>query len=155
GTNLNEILKIKGVDKNNTITNDIYEIRNEFGIEAARNAIINEINGVIHQQGLDIDIRHLRLVADAMTSTGEIKGVTRMGIISQKSSILARASFETPVKQFVNATVKGSRDKLTSVVENIIINQPVPVGTGLPGLLVKVTGPLVRTEEKIKRKKEA
>ena len=76
-----------------------------------------------------------------------------MGIISQKSSILARASFETPVKQFVNATIKGSRDKLTSVVENIILNQPVPIGTGLPGLLVKVTGPLVREEDKKKDKK--
>lgn len=154
GTNLKEILKVKGVEGHRTITNDLYEIREEFGIEAARSAIINEIQGVIQQQGLDIDIRHLRLIADAMTSTGEIKGVTRMGIISQKSSILARASFETPVKQFVNATIKGSRDKLTSVVENIIINQPVPIGTGLPGLLVKVTGPLIREEDKVKRKKE-
>ena len=154
GTNLNEVLKIKGVDKNKITTNDLYEIRVEFGIEAARNAIIEEIRGVIQQQGLDIDIRHLRFVSDAMTSTGEIKGVTRMGIISQKSSILARASFETPVKQFVNATVKGSKDKLTSVVENIMINQPVPVGTGLPGLLVKVTGPLIRSEEKAKKSRK-
>ena len=70
-----------------------------------------------------------------------------MGIIAQKSSILARATFETPIKQFVNATIKGSKEKLVSVIENIILNQPVPVGTGLPGLLVKVIGPLIKKEE--------
>jgi DNA-directed RNA polymerase subunit A" len=73
-----------------------------------------------------------------------------MEIISDKSSILARASFETPIKQFVNATIKGNRDELASVIENIIINQPVPVGTGLPGLLVKVTGPLAEQKKKEK-----
>jgi DNA-directed RNA polymerase subunit A" len=84
----------------------------------------------------------LKLVADAMTSNGVVKGVTRMGIISDKASILARATFETPDKQFINATIQGARDELNSVVENILLNQPIPVGTGLPGLLVEVTGPL-------------
>jgi DNA-directed RNA polymerase subunit A" len=77
-----------------------------------------------------------------MTAQGTVKGITRMGIISDKSSILARASFETPVKQFVQATKTGRKDKVASVIENVILNQPIPVGTGLPGLLVKVTGPL-------------
>lgn len=88
------------------------------------------------------------LIADAMTSTGLVKGITRMGIISQKSSILARASFETPDKQFVNATLKENKDELNSVIENIILNQPVPVGTGLPGLMVEVTGPLTTEKQK-------
>ncbi len=144
GTNLSEIIKLKEVDAERIVSNDPYEVASVFGIEAARKLIINEIHDVLNNQGLDIDIRHLKLVGDAMTNTGLVSGVTRMGIISQKSSILARATFETPVKQFVNATIKGSKDKLTSVVENIILNQPVPVGTGLPGLLVKVTGPLTK-----------
>ncbi len=148
GTNLSEIIKSKEVDVDKIISNDPYEIANVFGIEAARQLIINEIHDVLNNQGLDIDARHLKLVADAMTNTGTVSGVTRMGIISQKSSILARATFETPVKQFVNATVKGSKDKLASVVENIILNQPVPVGTGLPGLLVKVTGSLIKEKKK-------
>ena len=101
-----------------------------------------------------IDKRHIKLIADAMTYNGNIKGVTRMGIISEKTSILARASFETPIKQFINASIKGSRDELASVIENIILNQPVPVGTGLPGLLVKVTGPLVKESEKKKSAKK-
>lgn len=146
GTNLKEMLKFKEISKDKIISNDLHEVADVFGVEAARQLIIHEIKEVLRSQGLDIDIRHLKLVADAMTNSGEVKGVTRMGIIAQKSSILARATFETPIKQFVNATLKGGRDKLTSVIENIIVNQPVPIGTGLPGLLVKVIGPLTKKE---------
>ena len=155
GTNLEDIMKVKGVDTSKTATNDIYEIAEVLGIEAARQSIIREIKKVIESQGLDIDERHLKLIADAMTTSGDIKGVTRMGIISEKSSILARASFETPIKQFVNATIKASKDELASVIENIILNQPVPVGTGLPGLLVKVTGSLAGKEVKKETAKKA
>ena len=151
GTNMKEIIKLKEIDKNKVISNDLHEVAGILGIEAARQLIINEIEEVLNSQGLDINKRHLKLAADAMTNTGEVKGVTRMGIIAQKASILARATFETPVKQFVNAIIKGSTDKLESVIENIILNQPVPVGTGLPGLMVKVVGSLVK-EEKDKKK---
>jgi len=148
GSNLKELMQLKEINKEKTISNNIHEVAEILGIEAARETLIREISKVIESQGLDINERHLKLVADAMTSSGEIKGVTRMGIISEKSSILARASFETPIKQFVNATVKASKDKLASVIENIILNQPVPVGTGLPGLLVKITGSLAGKEKK-------
>ena len=151
GTNLAEIIKFKEVDKTRTISNDLHEVSEVFGLEVARATIIKEIKKVLDSQGLDINNRHLILIADAMTSDGSVKGITRMGIISQKSSILARASFETPIKQFVNATLKENKDELNSVIENIILNQPVPVGTGLPGLMVKVTGPL--TDEKPKSDK--
>jgi len=151
GSNLAKIMQIKGVNKEKTISNDIHEVMRVLGVEAARETIIREIKKVIESQGLDIDERHLKLVADAMTSSGEMKGVTRMGIISEKSSIIARASFETPIKQFVNATIKASKDELASVIENIILNQPVPVGTGLPGLLVKITGSLAGKEKKSKK----
>lgn len=150
GSNLKDILAIKGVDRDRTTTNDIHQVAAVLGIEAARSAIVNEINKVLDGQGLDINERHLDLVADAMTSSGIVRGVTRMGIISHKTSIFARAAFETPDKQFVNATIQGKKDELASVIENIILNQPVPVGTGLPGLLVKVTGPLA--EQKSKKK---
>jgi DNA-directed RNA polymerase subunit A" len=51
--------------------------------------------------------------------------------------VLARASFEIPLKHLIDASIVGETDKLTSVVENVMINQPVPVGTGLPGLVVR------------------
>ncbi|MBT6183074.1 hypothetical protein HOI04_04270, partial [archaeon] len=153
GSNLKDVLLFKGVDTTRTITNDIHEISNVLGVEAARQAIINEIGKVIVSQGLDVDKKHSMLVADTMVSSGAVKGITRMGIIGDKNSILARASFETPDKQFVQATKTGKRDPLNSVIENIILNQPVPVGTGLPGLLVKITGSLAQKDKKAKAKK--
>lgn len=146
GSNLKDVREMKGVDANRVTSNDIHDVANVLGIEAARQTVVNEIKAVIQSQGLDINERHLKLVADAMTASGVVKGVTRMGIISDKASILARATFETPDKQFVNATIQGGRDELKSVIENILLNQAIPVGTGLPGLLVRVTGPLVNAD---------
>ena len=146
GGNLAELITFKGINKNKVYSNDIHDVAKVFGIEAARQAIITELQKVLDGQGLSINERHLKLIADAMTSSGVIKGVTRMGIISQKASILARATFETPDKQFIAATIQGAKDDLNSVIENILLNQPIPVGTGLPGLLVEVTGPLVNRE---------
>src|SRR3989339_720464 len=152
GSNLKEVREVKGVDANRVSSNDIHDVSNVLGIEAARQTIMNEIKKVIESQGLDINERHIKLIADAMTSSGAVKGVTRMGIISDKASILARATFETPDKQFVTATIQGGRDELKSVIENILLNQPIPVGTGLPGLLVKVTGQLAKPAKEKKGK---
>jgi DNA-directed RNA polymerase subunit A' len=155
GSNLKDIVEFKGVSRDKTTSNNIHEVANIFGIESARQMIVNEVKKVLGSQGLDIAENHIQLIADAMTSDGEIRGITRMGIIAKKTSILARASFETPIKHFVNATIKGGKDELKSVIENIILNQPVPIGTGLPGLMVQITGPLSneqKSEEKTKSK---
>lgn len=138
GTNLKEILTLDYVDATRTTTNDIFEIQKVLGIEAARQSIINEVYKVIEAQGLDVDIRHIMLVADTMCNAGEVKGITRYGIVSEKSSVLARASFETPIKHIVSAALIGEIDQLSSVVENVMLNQPIPVGTGLPDLVTKV-----------------
>jgi len=138
GTNLKKVLELDFVDKTRTTSNNIFEIASVLGIEAARQAIINEVFKVIQNQGLNVDIRHLMLVADTMCASGFIKGVTRYGIVKEKASVLARASFETPIKHIFNASLIGEVDNLNSVVENVMLNQPVPVGTGLPGLVTKV-----------------
>ena len=138
GTNLKDVLNLEFVDPTRTISNDLYEVYNVLGIEATRQAIVNEVLKVIDAQGLNVDIRHIMLVADVMRVSGQLKGITRYGIVSDKSSVLAKASFETPIKHFINASMVGEVDKLTSVVENVMLNQPVPVGTGLPGLIVRV-----------------
>ncbi len=138
GSNLKEILSLPEVDETNTICNDIHEICAVLGIEAARQAIINEVYKVIEAQGLNIDVRHVMLVADIMCATGMIKGITRYGVVREKASVLARASFETPLRHLINAALEGEVDKLSSVVENVMINQPVPLGTGLPSLITKM-----------------
>jgi DNA-directed RNA polymerase subunit A" len=131
------ILALEHVDAERTVTNDIAEIANVLGIEAAREAIIQEVRKVIDSQGLKVDVRHIMLVADTMCVSGAVKGITRYGVVSQKSSVLARASFETPLPHIIRAAIVGEEDKLTSVIENVMLNQPVPIGTGLPGLVSK------------------
>ena len=138
GTNLKDILKLDAVDKARTSSNDIHEIRAVLGIEAARQAVIDEVYKVVESQGLNINIRHVMLVADLMCVSGEVRGITRYGVVREKASVLARASFETPLKHLINAALEGEVDNLTSVVENVMINQPVPIGTGLPGLITKM-----------------
>jgi DNA-directed RNA polymerase subunit A" len=138
GSNLKDVLEIDEVDDTRTTTNDVFEVLDVLGVEAARQVIINEATKVIEDQGLDVDIRHIMLVADAMTTTGDVKGITRGGITGEKKSVLARASFETPMKHLVGASLVGEEDELGSVIENVMLNQPVPVGTGLPGLVAKM-----------------
>lgn len=137
GTNLSKVLEVKGTDITRTITNDIHEIERVLGIEAARQAIINEASQTLKQQGLDIDIRHILLVGDAMTADGIIKAIGRYGIAGAKGSVLARANFEETIKHLTNASIKGETDKLESIVENVMINQVVPIGTGMFDLVFK------------------
>ena len=130
GSNLKSVLNVEGVDSTRTITNDIFQIYESLGVEAARNAIVVEIKKVLDDQNLDVDIRHIMLVADQMTATGAIKASGRHGISGSKGSVLARAAFEETEKHILNAALKRERDYLLGVAEGIIIGQPVVVGTG-------------------------
>jgi len=134
GSNLHKVLEVEGVDPTRTTTNHIQEIAKTLGIEAARNAIINEAVGVLEEQGLDVDIRHVMLVADIMTHTGEVRQIGRHGISGEKASVLARAAFEITVPNLVDAAVKGMSDPLKGVTENVIVGQSIPIGTGLVDL---------------------
>ncbi len=138
GVNLKSVLEMPEVDGTRTNSNDMYEIEAVYGIEAVRQLIIDEVYKVIEAQGLNIDVRHVMLVADIMCANGHLKGITRYGVVKEKASVLARASFETPITHLVNAALESETDNLTSVVENVMINQPVPLGTGLPGLITKM-----------------
>lgn len=134
GSNLPQVLEIPGLDPTRTTTNNIHEIAKTLGIEAARNAIIKEAMGVLEEQGLDVDIRHVMLVADIMTANGEVRQIGRHGISGEKSSVLARAAFEITVANIVEAAVKGESDPLRGVTENVIVGQSIPIGTGLVDL---------------------
>jgi len=131
GSNLSKVLEIPGVDTSRTTTNNVHEIAKTLGIEASRNALINEAKGVLEEQGLDVDVRHVMLVADMMTTTGEVQQIGRHGISGKKASVLARAAFEITVPNIVEAAVKGESDPLAGVTENVIVGQSIPIGTGL------------------------
>jgi DNA-directed RNA polymerase beta' subunit len=136
GSNLPKVLEVYGVDTSRTTTNNVHEIAKTLGIEAARNALIHESKGVLEDQGLDVDIRHVMLVADMMTSTGEVQQIGRHGISGKKSSVLARAAFEITVPNIVDAAIKGESDPLEGVTENVIVGQSIPIGTGLVELFM-------------------
>jgi DNA-directed RNA polymerase subunit A" len=137
GTNLAEVFKIEGVDASRTTTNDVTEISQVLGIEAARNALILEIQKVLEAQELKVNYRHISLIADAMTSKGVIKSVGRHGLAGEKTSVLAKAAFEETAKHLVNACVHGEAEKLRGIAENIIIGQTIPCGTGKIKLVMK------------------
>jgi DNA-directed RNA polymerase subunit A" len=130
GTNLSQVIKVLGVDSTRTTSNNIHEIAETFGIEAARNALIHEAQEVLGEQGLDVDVRHIMLVSDLMTRTGEIRQIGRHGISGEKESVLARAAFEVTVKHLLDASVSGEEDLLNGITENVIVGQTIPLGTG-------------------------
>ncbi|AFD00885.1 DNA-directed RNA polymerase, subunit A'' [Methanocella conradii HZ254] len=130
GSALKKVIHFEGVDAARTKTNNINEIAEVLGIEAARNAIINEALDTLSEQGLTVDIRHIMLVADMMTIDGEVKQIGRHGISGEKASVLSRAAFEVTVNHLLDAAVAGEVDELTGVTENVIVGQPIQLGTG-------------------------
>jgi DNA-directed RNA polymerase subunit A" len=136
GSNLAEVLQLEGIDKRRVTTNDVQGIYEVLGIEAARMAIINEAHNTLSEQGLNVDMRHLMLVSDVMTVDGTVRAIGRQGVSGEKSSILARAAFEITVDHLLRAGMRGEADPLHGVAENIIVGQPVNLGTGAVKLTV-------------------
>ncbi|MEM3280592.1 MAG: DNA-directed RNA polymerase subunit A'' [Saccharolobus sp.] len=139
GSNLSGVIGVKGVDVSKIETNNIREIEEVFGIEAAREIIIREISKVLAEQGLDVDIRHILLVADMMTRTGLVRQIGRHGVTGEKGSVLARAAFEVTVKHLLDAAARGDLEEFKGVVENIIIGHPIKLGTGMVELTMRPT----------------
>jgi len=131
GSALGDVLDIEGVDASRTTCNNIHEIHRTLGVEAAREAIIEETMDTLAEQGLDeVNIRHLMLVADIMTNEGTIESIGRHGISGNKDSVLARAAFEVTVNHLLDAAIHGEVDDLNGVTENVIVGKPVKLGTG-------------------------
>lgn len=137
GSDLESVLEIEEVDTTKVRTNDICEIENVLGIEAARNSIIEEANDTLADAGLTVDIRHIMLVADIITNIGYMKAIGRFGISGKKSSVLAKASFEITTKNLMIAAMSGVVDDIAGVAESIIVGQPVTLGTGAVQIIYK------------------
>ena len=139
GFNVVGALENPAVDPKRIYTNNIKEIERVYGIEAARSAIVREIKDVMDMQRLFVDIRHIMLIADAMTYGGSIKSIGRHGLSGEKVGVLGRAAFEETIKHLINASAFSEEEKLIGVTENIIVGQTVPVGTGKIKLVMKHT----------------
>jgi DNA-directed RNA polymerase subunit A" len=130
GSNLKRVFEIEGVDFTRTISNNIFEVLDVLGIEAARNVIIKQAKYTMEEQGLGVDTRYVMLLSDLMTVDGRIRAIGRYGISGQKASVLVRASFEETKKHLTTAAIRGEKDMLKGTIENIMMNQVAPIGTG-------------------------
>jgi DNA-directed RNA polymerase III subunit RPC1 len=128
GYGLKACMTTPGVLGVKTKTNSVIETFDVLGIEAARATIINEINEVM--KGMDIDPRHMQLLADVMTYKGDVLGITRFGLAKMRDSVLQLASFEKTPDHLFEAAVSGKKDEIKGVSECIIMGQSVRLGTG-------------------------
>ncbi len=134
GTNMEEILEIEEVDSKRTYSNSVPETYKVLGIEATREILYRELVKVTEEYG--INKRHLLLIADALTRKGRPTPIGRHGLSGEKSSVLARAAFEEQVKHLLKAAQKGEKDPLKGIAENIIVGNPIPMGTGTVDLKI-------------------
>ena len=129
GSTLQDVLHLNGVDVNNSFSNDILEMYTLFGIEAARNCLINELRNVIEFDGSYVNYRHLCLLVETMTYKGNIMAITRHGINRTNAGPLMKCSFEETVNVLTDAAINGEQDCLMGVTENIILGKISKIGT--------------------------
>lgn len=85
----------------------------------------------MQSHGLSVADHHLKLLADCMTSSGTVLGITRFGIQKMRTSTLMLASFEMTVDHLFDAAIHSREDQISGVSERIIMGVPIPLGTGL------------------------
>ena len=136
GINFSEIWELEMVDHDKLLSNDIWAIRCAYGVEAARNTIVNQIRGVFGVYGIEVDPRHLSLIADYMTFSGGYTAMNRTGMREMSSPFL-QMSFETTAQFLTQAALTFSSDKLQSPSANIVVGRPIRHGTGSFSLLAK------------------
>lgn len=103
GSGLGHVMATYGVIGNKTRSNNIWEVYQTLGIEAARTTIMNEITDVMEGHGMTVDHRHIMLLASQMTSRGEVLGITRHGLAKMRESVFNLASVRT-----INSSVSFS-----------------------------------------------
>ena len=138
GSNLSKVLEVQGIDKNNVRTNNVSEIAETLGIEATRNALINELSTTLEDAGLEVDQRYLMLVSDLMCHRGYMQQIGRHGIAGTKDSVLARAAFEITVPTIAGAARTGEIEQLRGITENVIVGSQIPIGSGTVDLYMQV-----------------
>ena len=136
GINILEIMTIPGVDFTRTYSNDIYEIYETLGIEAARTVLMSEIREVIDASGNYVNFRHLSLLCDIMTNRGSLMSIDRFGINRGNIGPLAKCSFEETTDQLFKASIFGEVDHLNGVSSNIMMGQIPPCGTGDSSIII-------------------
>ena len=138
GTNLMDILALETIDKNKTFSNDIIEVHNVLGIEAARQIIYNELAEVIEFDGTYINYHHMALLCDRMTITPNMVSIYRHGINNDHIGPIAKASFEETPEMFLRAARHAELDPMKGVSANVMCGQQGHFGTNSFQVLLNV-----------------
>ena len=136
GINLQKIRYIKGIDTTRTRCNDIYTILRNYGIEAARQMLINEFVITYKNGGSGINFNHLAVLVDQMCHLGEIVSIDRHGSGKIENDPIAKASFEKTMEHFINASIFNEKDTIKSVSSRIALGRTIPGGTGIFDLVL-------------------
>lgn len=154
GTNLQDILANPNVDQTRTRSNDIYEIYQTLGVEAARNALYIEFMEVVGEGA--INYRHMSLLLDTMTNRGTLMSVDRHGINRGDVGPLAKSSFEETTDMLINASMFSEHDRINGVSANIMLGQLPPCGTGDHDILLDEDAfiELMKDKRKLSKNKE-
>lgn len=136
GTNMVDVLGLKEIDPIRTVSNDINEIYELLGVEAARQALYNELNSVISDAGLYVNYRHIALLVDTMTNKGYLLSIDRHGINRADIGPFAKCSFEETTDMLIKAGIFSEVDKINGVSANIMLGQIAPAGTGDTEILI-------------------
>jgi hypothetical protein len=135
GSNLRALLGLPCVDARRTVSNDIHEVLNVFGIEAAQQVLLDEIRAVLSFDGAYVNDRHLQLLADVMTLSGTLTAMTRHSMHKLGGSTYHHASFEETQDVLTNAAAYGVYDRIGGVTENLMMGMLMRGGTGCCDLI--------------------
>ncbi|KAL8775598.1 MAG: hypothetical protein Q9209_000094 [Squamulea sp. 1 TL-2023] len=125
------------INPHKIFTNDIAAMLEIYGVEAARNTIIREIDGVFKSHSISVDMRHLNLIADFMTRGGGFSPFSRIGMTGAVSPFM-KMSYETTLKFVASAVLEGDWDPLEGPSGRIVAGRVSKVGTGSFDILMPV-----------------
>ena len=107
GSNFIKLLAHKKIKTDILVSNNMWDIYQTLGIEAAREFLIDEFMNVVSSDGTYINKRHVMLLVDMMTFSGSITSISRYGVKRDQAGPLAKASFEESLDNFLKAGVFG------------------------------------------------
>ena len=136
GSNLMDILALDYINYKDTFTNNITEMYNVLGVEAARQSIYNELADVIEFDGSYINAHHMNLLCDRMTCNTKLVSIFRHGINNDDIGPIAKASFEETPEMFLRAARHGELDIMTGISANVMCGQEANYGTNMFRVLI-------------------
>jgi DNA-directed RNA polymerase beta' subunit len=136
GSNLMDLFALDFIDYTRTYSNDIREMYDCLGIEAARQNILNEFNEVMEASDAYVNYHHLSILCDRMTVKAELVPMFRSGIMNDDIGPISKGTYEMHTEMFLDASRHGDFDQMRGVSANVMCGQPGYYGTNSFSLLL-------------------